>query len=185
MVQCKHNRYAVLQQPCACLPRHCRISIVSTEARPLWRNSHCSVGWPSDHFYGQCQCRAALQTHRGARRHRHSVACRAATQPSARPVLAEAKGHILCCPQEGPSWPAEACLLLVVLPGAYLRPSNFERLIEALQVASHQRTEAGLQPISHSLPRPQYCRPALRGACGRGLRPCTRHGRRLTCLRRT
>ena len=38
-------------------------------------------------------------------------------------------------------------MLLVVLPGAYLRSSNFESLIEALQVAPKQRTEAGPQPL--------------------------------------
>ena len=49
-------------------------------------------------------------------------------------TIEEEKAHTLSSPKVVPGWPDEACALIVVLPGAYMRPPDFSALVAALQV---------------------------------------------------
>ena len=121
----------------------------------------------------------ARQVSPGAGAHRFRV--HAATQAPDQ----DTKQHTLSSPEVVPGWPEEACALIIVLPGAYMRPTDFSALLAATQVGrslftgscSHEETSVPtFQSPCCSLP--YVCRPAWRGVFAPGLLQCIQRGRR-------
>ena len=96
----------------------------------------------------------------------------------------DTKQHTLSSPEVVPGWPEEACALIIVLPGAYMRPTDFSALLAATQVGKNftgSCSQGETSVYNHAiiiLLSAFECRPAWRGACALGLRQCIQRGRR-------